>query len=146
MPQPNPRTSLLRRQLLWHPKWQTFEKSPSKKSNTVANGELMLFWPSSNIIKGIGSGERRIKGDYYSAKTTLIRRSRQYCSFLMGIFQKFAIWDATRVACGGGYPRTGILWERDCIHNSKMTSRVNMKKIWTRLRHITMTTRIILTR
>ena len=55
--------SLLRRQLLWHPKWQTFEKSPSKRSNTVANGELMLFWPSSNKIKGIGSGERRIKGD-----------------------------------------------------------------------------------
>ena len=54
--------SLLRRQLLWHPKWQTFEKSPSKRSNTVANGELMLFWPSSNKIKGIGSGERRIKG------------------------------------------------------------------------------------
>ena len=51
-------TSLLRRQLLWHPKWQTFEKSPSKRSNTVANGELMLFWPSSNKIKGIGSGER----------------------------------------------------------------------------------------
>jgi hypothetical protein len=28
---------------------------------------------------------------------------REYGDFFMGIFQKFAIWDATRVACGGGY-------------------------------------------
>jgi hypothetical protein len=26
----------------------------------------------------------------------------------MGIFQKFAIWDATRVACGGFLPKTGL--------------------------------------
>jgi hypothetical protein len=72
------------------------------------------FWPSTVVIK-----LRRPKIPLYPANprpnpfnfiTTrpkphyilLIRRSRQYCSFFMGIFQTFAIWDATRVACRGG--------------------------------------------
>jgi hypothetical protein len=88
---------------LWHPKWLTFEKSPSKKSNTVANGELICF--GRVVIK---SPFIRRSPDpiplilLLLGQNKLIRRSRQYCSFLMGIFQKFAIWDATRVACGGG--------------------------------------------